>query len=852
MAQNNSDTLTSAIWKRRWLRWLSIVVIILALILSVLPFAIGKAMKSWLLENGADTVSIENIDFNPFTGTAVVDGLDIRVDGQTVISDSLVYFDISVLDLFKKGFTIESALFKELQIDIEQQADGKIRIGSLVVDLREKAEEEIQEEVTEELAWWLGLEKITLEACVVRYTSPQLTTILFLDHVTLQDLSTKSGGQSAKLDLKARLKESDIKAVINLEQLSPEVEVNGTLSIQKINLNDFSGYTAGILDSFASMIDTTGEFVASLSPDGDVDVRYTGKTAISNIDVANKDFAVKGQETIWDGRVLFNTQIDGSHQRVELDGKLDAKEFALNLIKQNIVITQQKISLDSQLALQMSNGATGLTGKSAIQASGTMIKDTVKAQTLFAVDKIDVDSIQAERLDQVSIKGITINQARFIQGKDSKQPSIFAGVINVTDLSFDNHLGLSIQRVALEKMAGTFVREKDGSIDIVNALQTSGATEQETRKNKNEQPVTTEKNSIKEPVAGNAFAIKISEFIVKGDSEIQFADKTVSPVFKSVLNIASLKVTDIDSSKPDQPIAINLNSKLNKDATLSVKGKVRPFAKQIGIDLKVDLEYMNMISLSPYLVATTGYMVRAGQLRIDSKIVIDKGNIDAKNTVFMKKLRLEEVDDKVANDAAGSIGMPLDRALGMLSDKNDNIKLDLPITGKLDEVEIGSGQVINTALRNATTAGMKTYLLLAFQPYGAMIVVGQMVGEQARKITLDPVLFEEGESDLADEHKGYLEKLGKVMHDRPKIDVQICAFTTAADLFMKKGSAKEGPDDALSHSQIEKLRKLGQVRGKNIKDYLVSKFKVDRGRLILCAPEYDESKDAGPRVELLI
>lgn len=852
MAQNNSDTLTAAIWKRRWFRWLSIVVIILALILSVLPFAIGKAMKSWLLENGADTVSIENIDFNPFTGTAVVDGLDIRVDGQPVISDTLIYFDISVLDLLKKGFTIESALFKELQIDIEQQADGKIRIGSLVVDLREKAEEEIQEEVTEELAWWLGLEKITLEACVVRYTSPQLTTTLFLDHVTLQDLSTKSGGQSAKLDLKARLKESDIKAVINLEQLSPEVEVNGTLSIQKINLNDFSGYTAGILDSFASMIDATGEFTASLGSDGDVDVRYTGKTAISNIDVANKDFVVKGQETIWDGRVLFNAQIDGSHQRVELDGKLDAKELALNLVKQNIVITQQKISLDSQLALQMSDGATGLTGKSAIQASGTTIRDTVKAQTLLAIDKLDVDSIRAESLDQASIKGISINEVKFIQGKDSKQPSVFIGVIDIDDLSFDNNQGLSIGRIVLEKMAGTFVREKDGSIDIANALLVSGSVEQEIHKNKKEQLAMTGKKPIKEPVAGNAFGIKVSEFNVKDNSEIQFTDKTVSPVFKSVLNIASLKVTDIDSRKPDQPIAIDINSKLNKDATLSVKGKARPFAKQIGVDLKIDLKHMNMVSLSPYLIAATGYMVRAGQLRIDSKIVIDKGNIDAKNTVFMKKLRLEKVDDKVANDAAGSIGMPLDRALGMLSDKNDNIKLDLPITGKLDEVEIGSGHIINTALRNATTAGMKTYLLLAFQPYGALIVVGQMIGEQAGKITLDPVLFEGGESDLTGEHKAYLEKLGKVMHDRPKLDVQICAFTTAADLSMKNPPAKEGPGNVLSKSQIEKSHKLGETRGKNIRDYLISKFNVDKGRLVLCAPEYDESEDARPRVELLI
>jgi len=104
---------------------------------------------------------------------------------------------------------------------------------------------------------------------------------------------------------------------------------------------------------------------------------------------------------------------------------------------------------------------------------------------------------------------------------------------------------------------------------------------------------------------------------------------------------------------------------------------------------------------------------------------------------------------------------------------------------------------------------------------------------------------------LTSQHKDYLEKLGKVMQDRPKLDVQICAYTTTADLSLKQGSPEKA-SSALSQQQIDETLKVGLQRQKEIKDYLISRYKIDDGRLLLCSPKYDDSKDAKPRVELLI
>lgn len=883
------------VWKRRWFRIISISAISLILILAVIPAIISSNLKSWLLNNGADNVVIENIDFNPFTGTAAVHGLDIKIADKTVMSNTLVYLDISLLALLKKGFAVENAILNDVLIDIEQLDNGKIRVGSLLIDPAKKTKEEIKEEVKKEIRWWLNLGKVTLNKCVIQYQSPKLVSTLFLDDLSLENLSTRGGEQKAKLDMTARLNQSDIRAIVTLTELSPAIHVSGDISAEKLNLQDFSGLTTEILSQLAGSVDIAGDISINISDDKAVNARFTGKTKASSHAIAGKGFTIEGTEAGWNGSISFLSKAGGAQQNIDLDGelaatgytvKLDAFETAgtearwqgkagyaqkaassprniivagnlngkaltLELPKQNLSIQQNEINLSPELSIQISNEKTDLSGTASAVATGTIVSDIARNLTLVAINDLAINDLKADSLQQASIRAITINESKFIQGKNSEKPSFSLLKTELDSIAYAATKGLEINRISIGKLDGSLVREKDGTIDIAKALK---APEGETAKASptEEEPANEQVDATTQPTTdGHGFGLKISEFTIKDDSTITFTDRSVTPTFNSELNIASLQLRDIDSSQPEQPIAVNLDSKVDNYATFTVKGAVKPFLQQPAIDLKIDLSHLNMVSLSPHMIKATGYLVRAGQLNIDSSIAISNHTIDAKNTLFMKKLHLEEANAALIKENAGSIGMPLDKALGMLQDKNDNIKLEVPITGKLDEVDIGTGQIINTALKKATTAGMKTYLLYAFQPYGAMIIAGQMVGKQVGKIRLDPVFYDAGKNELTSQQKNYLEKLGKVMQDRPKIDVQICAYTTAADLSLAQGGSEKS-SSPISQAQIDETLKVGLQRQKEIKDYLISKYKIDDGRLLLCSPKFDDSKDAKPRVELLI
>jgi magnesium-transporting ATPase (P-type) len=112
--ENNNRTQQKPIWQRRWLGVISITLLFFVTILTVTPYFISSSLKSFLLDNGADKVAIDNIDFNPFTGTAAVPGLDVRISDKPVISNTLLYLDVSFMSLLK-SIAIETAAITRLQ-----------------------------------------------------------------------------------------------------------------------------------------------------------------------------------------------------------------------------------------------------------------------------------------------------------------------------------------------------------------------------------------------------------------------------------------------------------------------------------------------------------------------------------------------------------------------------------------------------------------------------------------------------------------------------------------------------------------------------------------------------------------
>jgi hypothetical protein len=233
--------------------------------------------------------------------------------------------------------------------------------------------------------------------------------------------------------------------------------------------------------------------------------------------------------------------------------------------------------------------------------------------------------------------------------------------------------------------------------------------------------------------------------------------------------------------------------------------------------------------------------------------------IDSENKLVIRGLEISPVDNESREKLDGSLTVSLDTALGMLRDKNNTIKLDLPVSGDIDSPDFEISDVINTAVGKAITQGSMTYLKFALQPYGALITIAELAGDAATKVRLQPVNFAAGEAVPAAESDGYLEKVAGILKDRPEVNIKICGLAVAADRAALGGTAAADAKDKAAASGKAvvtdlQLLELAKQRAAFVKDRLVIKYGASAGRLVACTPEIDadEDDDNVARVDLLI
>jgi hypothetical protein len=349
------------------------------------------------------------------------------------------------------------------------------------------------------------------------------------------------------------------------------------------------------------------------------------------------------------------------------------------------------------------------------------------------------------------------------------------------------------------------------------------------------------------PPESQPFRFRIDRVLLRGDNRITFVDKTVKPKFENTITLTEAELRQLDSSMPGQATSIHIKGKNDDYASFAIEGESKPFAPELSLDLKAKLGAVAMPPTSPYLVQLLGYRINTGQLNSDISLQVEKNSLDSVISLNMKQLQLQREDPERIAASQGQTALPLNTALSLLRDKNDNIKLKLPISGKLDDPKFNINDIINVALGKALKAGSVSYLKYLLQPYGSLITIVQLADKAGGKIQLDPVMFSEGSAALSVESHPYLERIYRLPVEKG-VNIRLCGFATTADLVaISKG--KETIIPAPGHTVLENL---AAQRAESIKSYLIEVYGVQPDRLFICHPELDRDSEAQPRVELSI
>jgi outer membrane protein OmpA-like peptidoglycan-associated protein len=373
----------------------------------------------------------------------------------------------------------------------------------------------------------------------------------------------------------------------------------------------------------------------------------------------------------------------------------------------------------------------------------------------------------------------------------------------------------------------------------------------------------TESNANTESQAPSppAMPITIHQISVLPDVSVLFDDKSVRPEFNEEIRVQKFIVENIVVNSAEELAQVDLLVNLSHDADVSFAGQFNISSQLLNADLKINK--FQLLSVSGYAKNTIGYALESGRFSLDSTIKIADDQLNTNNNILIDRLSLRVVEADKSAQFSKQLSMPLDQALDLLRDGDNKIKLRVPIVGAVNDPNIDIQQVINKALGSAMAKTSMLVLKSVLQPYGAIITNAQYAGEQATKVRLDSIEFDDGVATLNSIGKDYAAKVASLINKRESLTVKLCGVTDDDDLKALRApndlaTAELGADasdkdkhTALMDLYTVPLANLAKERAKNLKEYLLQEQSVSADQLVMCLSKHSQESIVGG-VELSI
>ena len=176
-------------------------------------------------------------------------------------------------------------------------------------------------------------------------------------------------------------------------------------------------------------------------------------------------------------------------------------------------------------------------------------------------------------------------------------------------------------------------------------------------------------------------------------AEVKYEDCTLPDTFQYV--ISDISLTSKDFSR-DGNNAIQMQAALNKVGKLQLNWQGY-FQGRDNHNLTLMLSNVKVADFSPYTIQMFGFPMENGTLSFRSQNIISNGNINGINKL---QIAAPQLGDKVKQFHPYYEKVPLKRGFYLLSDKRNNISLDLPVAGNLNDPAFSYGKTLGTVFSN--------------------------------------------------------------------------------------------------------------------------------------------------------
>ena len=280
---------------------------------------------------------------------------------------------------------------------------------------------------------------------------------------------------------------------------------------------------------------------------------------------------------------------------------------------------------------------------------------------------------------------------------------------------------------------------------------------------KNEKPVEAAKPQKKE----GEFDFAIKNILVE-NGDVDFSDASLFMPFATKISKLEGVLMDIDSTRPTMG---TFEGVVGKSGFSKIGLKLLPYDPKKSTEVKFSFKDIDLVDVTPYSGQFLGYKIEKGKLNLTLNYDVKDSKLNGSNVVNLDTLTLgEKVESKDA------VNLPLSLAISILSDQNNQINIDLPVTGDLNDPDFKYGGIVWEAVK-------KLFADITLAPFRFL---GNMLGLSSKD--LNTIDFMPANAELIVSEQAKIADFIKLTTAKPKMKLSITPAYSDVDVTALKNA----------------------------------------------------------------
>lgn len=300
--------------------------------------------------------------------------------------------------------------------------------------------------------------------------------------------------------------------------------------------------------------------------------------------------------------------------------------------------------------------------------------------------------------------------------------------------------------------------------------------------------------------ANKDFYFHIDKLNIQG-GDVTYTDHTLPKIFTYHLSEISTLCEDF---------ALNKMNRIKGAAVLGKSGKVSldwvtDFKSMRNMDLVLILNNLSIKDFTPYSHYYVGNDIEGGILRLLSHNTVTENKLKGDNRLEIYKPRVSKRINK--NPV---YKLPVRLGVYVLTDRKDNMKVSLPVSGDLDNPKFSYIKLLFRALGN----------LLIKVSTAPFIAIGDLISPDSED-DIGFISLDSRAPDFSPEQYARLEQFTDWIKEKKELKFEFIQRVNLENIIALRDAAAQQKHDSLHVFTEEKMLQLARLRNDNLKNYLV-------------------------------